>query len=125
MSTTLTVVWGEALPLDLSVAATPPDTPPDLAVTPVTLVLDRQATPLRRDYRWRPGGTSDPAFSLANGVLRFDLTSTRAAAELSPGNWRLYICVGPVATTQDAVGALTLVVEGPPAGVLPTTDPGA
>ena len=131
MSTTTTerIVWGEAFDADFSASAVSPSVAPDFATTPVTLVWDSipaagsGVSSVRRVYRWRPAGTSDPQFSLSGGVLRFTLTSVQVAGSLSPGNWRVYWCVGPAATTQDAVGSLAVFVEGPPSGAaLPTGD---
>ncbi len=128
MSTPERIVWGEAFDADLSATAVSPSVAPDFATTHVTLVFDSLPTPgsgvasVRRVYRWRPGGTSDPQFSLSGSTLRFTLTSVQVATGLTPGNWRVYWLVGPAATTQDSVGSLTVFVEGPPYGVLPTGD---
>lgn len=123
------IVWGEAFDADLSATATGDSVAPDFAETDVTLVWDLilpngvRTASVRQVYRWRPAGTSDPEFSLDGDVLRFTLPSADVAADLIPGNWKLYWCVGPVATTQDAVGSLTVCVEGPPYGTaLPTSD---
>lgn len=129
MTTPDRLIWGEALPLDLSATADGGSVAPDFATTAVTLAFDQvlpagvAGIPLRREYRWRPGGASDAAFSFSAGVLRFDLTSVRVASELAPGNWKVYAAIGPPATTQDAVGPYLLFVEGPPAGALPTGGP--
>jgi hypothetical protein len=122
------IVLGEALPLDLSATATGGATAPDFATTPVTVVFDSfpadpDTAPVRLTLRWRPGGTSSPFFSLAGGVLSLNLTSEWTADNLTAGRWKVYWCVGPAATTQDAVGVLSLHAERPPAGALPTEDP--
>ena len=124
------IVWGEAFDADLSATATGDSVAPDWAETDVTLVWDLvlpngvRTASVRQVYRWRPAGTSDPEFSLDGDTLRFTILAADVAADLIAGNWKVYWCVGPVATTQDAVGSLTVHVEGPPYGTaLPTSDP--
>jgi len=116
------LVSGEALPLDVSAAASGGATAPDLSATPVTLILDAPAA--RHVFRWRPGGTSHSGFSLTGGVLSFDgLTAAFTAANLNAhGDWNLYLCVGAAATVQDAVGKVVLRVDVPPKGSLPVSD---
>ncbi len=127
-TTTERIVWGEAYRDDYSATATSPSVAPDFATTSVTLVWDQllpagsTGTPLRVDYRWRPDGTSDSQFSFSAGVLAFDLLAPDVVADLRPGNWRVYWCVGEPAE-QDVIGPWTVFVEGPPAGALPTVDP--
>jgi len=122
------IVWGEAFDADLSATATGDSVAPDFSTTAVTLVWDLMGavsgSAVRVVYRWRPAGTSDPEFSLDGDTLRFTILAADVAADLIAGNWKVYWCVGPVATTQDAVGSLTVHVEGPPYGTaLPTSDP--
>lgn len=114
---------GEALAFDLFAAADSGSVPPDWATTPVTVVLGRGAA--RHTFRWRPGGTSDPQFSHdpdpSGPRLLFDLTSAWTGANLTAGRWTLSVLVGPSATTQDEIGAITLTVVERPGGTLPTT----
>lgn len=113
------LVAGSARPLVIRVAG---EQAPPMASTPVTLILDAPGG--RHVFRWRPGGTSHSGFSLVGDTLRFDgLTSAFTAAHLgSVGDFPLYLCVGPAATTQDAVGKIVFRVEVPPLGTLPTSD---
>lgn len=126
--TVFPLIAGEALPLDVTAAATGDSVAPDFAATPVTVVLDGPPaeagdTPPRFTFRWRPPAVSDH-FTLDSGTLRFDLTSAWTAANLTTaGRWTLYLLVGAAATVQDAVGSLELAVKVPAAGAFPVEDP--
>lgn len=114
---------GDAVPsLDIVVTGTDGDVPPDLAVTPVTLVLEGPRE--RHVFRWRPGGTSHAGFSYSGGRLRFaGITKTFSATHLNAhGDWPLYVIENIGETTQRTVGTLTLRVSVPPYSALPVTE---
>ena len=108
---------GSALPLTVAATGTDGDTPPDLSVTPVTLVLDAMT---RTVWRWRPPTASD-AFSYVGGVLRFTGLTSTFTATLRAGSFPLYVIYGESEDVQQAVGAVTLLVSVPPLGPLPVT----
>jgi hypothetical protein len=123
------LVLGEALPLDLTATATGGATAPDFSTTPVTVVIDSFPSdpddyPVRVVLRWRPGGTSDSQFSYdaGNAVLNLDLPSSWTADNMTAGRWKAYWLVGEP-SVQDCVKVVSLFVEEPPGGALPTEDP--
>lgn len=108
---------GSALPLTIEATGTDGDMPPDLSVTPVTLVLDAVT---RTVWRWRPPAPSSD-FSYVGGVLRFTGLTSTFTATLRSGSFPLYVIHGESEDVQQNAGAITLLVSVPPLGPLPVT----
>lgn len=93
----------------------------DLAVTPVTLVLD-DAAGGRTVWRWRPAGVSASQFVYAAGELSFELSSTATAA-IPLGLAVLTLLSGDPATAQQEEGRAEILFEDLPDGAAPVLDP--
>ena len=119
------IALGTALPWFFRPSALSPSTPVDFSTTPVTIYFDgpaRYGSPGKRTfYRWVPGGTSDPHFSLSAGVLYLTFTSVENAAMFYVGNWQMAVLIGSEASQQLAGVVQFTICAVSPVGAYLTT----